>query len=405
MKGDGVTELFAAQLAGSSPGDQALLIAALADRGDAAAIDAITTAAKSSDAEVRKAALGAVGRLGDASSVGFLIQAADSAAGPGEKGVALNSLAILRGADVDDAIVKSMQKAAPALRAQLIDVLFERNAVTAVPTLLLEAGGGDSKVRRAAFRALGRLAGEKDLPALVSLLAQIKGAGGRTDAERAVVAVARKTAEPGRQAEAILAVMNGEQQVEARCSLLRVLGGLANEKALDAVCDALKDCDAQVRDTAVRTLSDWPNAQAAETLLEIYRETHDQAHRLLSLRGLVRVLSVSADEYPADKAVEIYRQVVKLLGSPAEKKLVLSGLSNIAHPGALEMACTGLDDEAVKAEAAPAVVKIARAIAGSCRVKARAAAEKVLSTTTNQIIRRQAEDVIALIESIDCTSR
>jgi hypothetical protein len=252
---------------------------------------------------------------------------------------------------------------------------------------------------------MGRLAGEKDLPALVSLLAQIKGAGGRADAERAVVVVARKTAEPGSQADAILAAMNGEQQVEARCSLLRVLGGVANQKALDAVCNALKDGDAQVRDTAVRTLSDWPNAQAAETLLGIYRETQDQAHRLLSLRGLVRVLSISAEEYPADKAVEIYRQVVKLLGSPAEKKLVLSGLSNIAHPGALEMACTGLDDEAVKAEAAPAVVKIARAIAGSCRVEARAAAEKVLSTTTNQIIRRQADDVIALIESIDCTSR
>jgi hypothetical protein len=155
----------------------------------------------------------------------------------------------------------------------------------------------------------------------------------------------------------------------------------------------------------VRTLSDWPNAQAAETLLEIYRETQDQAHRLLSLRGLVRVLSVSADEYPADKAVEIYRRVMKLLGSPAEKKLVLSGLSNIAHPGALEMACASLDDEAVKAEAAPAVVKIARAIAGSCRVEARAAVEKVLSATTNQVVRRQADDVIALIESFDSTSR
>jgi len=401
MKGDGVTELFAAQLAGSSPGDQALLIAALADRGDAAALHAITTAAGSADAQVAKAALGAVGRLGDASSVGFLIQAADSE----EKDVALNSLAILRGADVDDAIVKSMQKAVPALRAQLIDVLFERNAVAAVPALLLEAAGGDSKVRRVAFRALGRLAGEKDLPALVSLLAQIKGAGGRTDAERAVVAVARKTAEPGSQADAILAAMNGEQQVETRCSLLRVLGGLANQRALDAVCDALKDRDEQVRDAAVRTLSDWPNVQAAETLLEIYRETQDQAHRLLSLRGLVRVLSISAEEYPPDKAVEIYRQVVKLLGNPAEKKLVLSGLSNIAHPGALEMACTSLDDEAVKAEAAPAVVKIARAIVGSCRVEARAAAEKVLSATTNQVVRQQADDIIALIESIDSTSR
>lgn len=399
MPGVGVTELFAAQLAGSSPGDQVLLIAALADRGDTAALGAITAAAGSTDAEVRKAALGAVGRLGDASSVGFLIDAARSAGSSDENDIALNNLAILRGADIDDAIVKSMQKADPALRPQLIDVLFERNAVTAVPALLAEAAGGDSKVRRAAFRALGRLAGEKDLPALVSLLAQIKGAGGRADAERAVVAVARKIAEPGRQADAILAALNGEQRVEARCSLLRVLGGVANEKSLEALCDALNDRDAQVRDTAVRTLSDWPNAQAAETLLEIYRETQDQAHRLLSLRGLVRVLSVSAEEYPADQAVEIYRRAMKLVVSPVEKKLVLSGLSNIAHPGSLEMACASLDDEAVKAEAAPAVMKIARAIAGSYRSEARAAAQKVLSATANDVLRRQAEDVIALLKS------
>jgi hypothetical protein len=106
-------------------------MAALADRGDPAALGAITAAAKSSDVDLRKAALGAVGKLGGAREVALLAQAAAKSPASEEKKIAINSLTLLRGADVDDAIVKSMQKAKADVRAQLIGVLHERNAVTA----------------------------------------------------------------------------------------------------------------------------------------------------------------------------------------------------------------------------------------------------------------------------------
>ncbi|MBL7154262.1 MAG: HEAT repeat domain-containing protein [Phycisphaerae bacterium] len=400
MQGDGVTQLFAAELTKISPPDQVLLIAALADRGDPAALGVLTKAAKSSDLDVRKAALTAVGRLGAASSVQFLIEAAKAAAGSDERRVAIRSLTVLRGPAVDDAIIKSMQKAKGSLRAELIAVLPERNAVTAVGPLLVEAGGDDSAVRRAAFKALSRLAGEKDLPSLLSLLADTPAGSARKDAERAVVAVARKIADVNDQADAVLGALHGEKRIDVRTSLLRVLGGIGNDKALDVVRSALKDADTQVRDAAVRTLAAWPNAAAAEALLGIYRDAQNQVHRLLSLRGLVRVLSVSARKYPVEKALEIYRWAMKLAGSAQEKKLVLSGLSNVAHRQALEMAVASLDDESVRAEAGSAVVKIAAAIAASDPLAAKAAAQKVLSVKTGESIRKQAEKVIDLIERL-----
>ena len=400
MQGDGVTQLFAAELTKISPPDQVLLIAALADRGDPAALGVLTKAAKSSDLDVRKAALTAVGRLGAASSVQFLIEAAKAAAGSDERRVAIRSLTVLRGPAVDDAIIKSMQKAKGSLRAELIAVLPERNAVTAVGPLLVEAGGDDSAVRRAAFKALSRLAGEKDLPSLLSLLADTPAGSARKDAERAVVAVARKIADVNDQADAVLGALHGEKRIDVRTSLLRVLGGIGNDKALDVVRSALKDADTQVRDAAVRTLAAWPNAAAAEALLGIYRDAQNQVHRLLSLRGLVRVLSVSARKYPVEKALEIYRWAVKSAGSAQEKKLVLSGLSNVAHRQALEMAVASLDDESVRAEAGSAVVKIAAAIAASDPLAAKAAAQKVLSVKTGESIRKQAEKVIDLIERL-----
>ena len=399
MQGPGVTELFVAELPKSSPAEQVLLIAALADRGDPAAIGAITTAAKSTHAEVAKAALAAIGKIGGPSEVEFLVIAAAEAATVEEGQSAVQSLTVLRGDGVDDAIVKNMRKSQDDARAKLIEVLLERNAVTAVAPLLAEARSTDSKVRTAAFKALARLGRPKDLPLLISLLVDMQGGTGRKDAERATLAVARKIAEPAKQADAVIAALGAEKRIEARCSLLHVLGGIADDKSLQAVRAALKDDDVQVRDAAVRTLAGWPDARVADELLGIYRDAKNQVHRLLSLRGLVRTLAVHPRQRPADRSVAIYRQAVQLAGSAQEKKLVLSGLANVAHPQALEMATAAIDDEAGGAEAALAAVKIARVIAGNCRSEAKAAARKVLSATANEAVRHRARDVIEMIES------
>jgi len=399
MQGPGVTELFAAELPRSSPAEQVLLIAALADRGDSAATGAITAAAKSAHVEVAKAALAAIGKIGGPSEVEFLVIAAAEAATVEERQSAVQSLTVLRGDGVDDAIVKNMRKSKTDVRAELIEVLLERNAVTAVAPLLAEARSTDSKVRRAAFKALARLGRPKDLPLLISLLADMQGGTGRKDAERATLAVARKAGEPAKQGDAVIAALGAEKRIEARCSLLHVLGGIADDKALQAIRAGLKDDDAQVRDAAVRTLAAWPDARVADDLLGIYRDAKNQVHRLLSLRGLVRTLAVDPRRRPADRSVAIYRQAVRLARSEQEKKLVFSGLANVAHPQALEMATVAIGDEAVGAEAALAAVKIARAIAGNCRSEAKAAARKVLDATANEAVRRRARDVIAMIES------
>jgi len=183
-----------------------------------------------------------------------------------------------------------------------------------------------------------------------------------------------------------------------RTSLLRVLGLIGNDQALDALRTALADTDAQVRDAAVRTLAAWPNTAAAQTLLGIYRDSKSHVHRILSLRGLVRLLSAAAEKYPPERAVEIYRRAIDVADAQQEKKLVLSGLANVAHIDALEMALASLPDEAVSTEAALAAVKIAAAIAPRNQNEAKAAAEKVLSLTTNETVRKRAKE---LIEAID----
>jgi len=404
MKGQGVTELFAGELPETSPDEQVFLIGALADRGDAAALPAITTAAKSANPGVRKAALQAVGKLGDASFVGYLVKAATEGMSSEEKSTAVNSLKLLRGSRVDDTIVKSIQNSQPSVRSQLIQVLFERNAVGTVPALLDEAVNPDRKVRKAAFKALGRLGREKDLPSLVKLLVKLEDDSSRSQAERAVVTVSRKIGETSKQADAVLAGLRSEKRVAVRCSLLRALGGIANNNALrtlESACGGSKETNPAVRDTAVRTLAKWPNATAAEVLLEIYSNTQNQIHRLLSLRGFVRLLALPAEERPVEKTLKMCRQAMHQARGPAEQKLVLSGLSNFSDPGTLSIVEPFLQVETVRAEAAMAMIKIAGAIMETNRDRAMMAMNKLLAVSKDEDLHKQAEEIILHIKGAE----
>ena len=412
MQGAGVTELFAAELSKMPPGEQVLLIGALADRGDPNALRAMTAAAGSRNADVRRAAMGAVGKLGDAGSVEFLVEAAAKNADAGEKTAALNSIRMLRGNGVDDAIVKAMQKSEPGLRAELIEALFDRNAGGSVPAMLKEAASSDVKVRTAAFKALGRLADRKDLPAMVKLLVDLPGEGGRREAEKAAIAVSRRIAGESKQSEVVLAALAAESRAPVKCSLLRVLGGVANGPALQAVQNGLKDADPQVRDTAVRELANWPDAAATEAVLGIFKTTQDQTHRLLALRGLVRLLGLPPTATfggrpkagSAESILGVYAGLMSDVRNAGEKKLVLSGLANVQDLKAMQMALACLDDDAVKTEAALAVVKIGGAICGSHPSEVKAAVRKALARigpAADESLRQQAQEIINTIEKFE----
>ncbi len=401
MRGQGVTELFADELPKTSPDEQVLIIGALADRGDAAALPAIIKAAESDDTGVRKAALQAVGKLGDASSVGYLVKVVSEGVSSEEKSAAINSLKLLRGSGVDDAIVKSMQHSQPSVRSKLIEVLFERNAVDTVPALLDEAINPNRNVRKAAFKALGRLGREKDLPSLVKLLMKLEDDSSRREAERAVIMVSRKISQTGKQADAVLAELDGEKRVAVGCSLLRVLGGIANNDALRALEEASRETNPVVRDTAVRTLAKWPKATAAEALLEIYSNTQNKTHRLLSLRGFVRLLSLPIQGRPVEKTLELCKQAMQQAQGPAEQKLMLSGLANVSEPGALSIVEPFLQVETVKAEATMATIKIAGAILETHPDRAKTAMNRLLAVSKDEDLRKQAQEIIRQIKEFE----
>ena len=397
LKGTGVGTRLVGTLPTLPPYAQALLIEALAKRGDTAVRSEIAKAAGSSSPEVRTAAVRALGRIGDAGCTLVLCKAVAEGKSPAEKEAAVNSLQVLPGETVNPTLLAYMKTAEPAVRVALIDTLAIRKAGGIVKDLLAEAKGPDASVRAAATKALGQLASASDLPALVGLLVAPKDGQASPEAERAVVLVSRKISQEAAQADAVLAALETASATPVRCSLLKTLGGIGNGKAFQAVTAALKDTAPAVQDAAVRALASWPDARVLDALLGVFRTAKSMTHRVLALRGCVRLVGLS-DRSAGDK-LKVFAELMKGAPRSDDKKLVLSGLAGVADPAALAAVEPFLDDRQVKNEAELAILGIARGLRTTAPDKARAALQKLQGKARNNRTLRR--DISLLLRQID----
>nr|MCU0872283.1 HEAT repeat domain-containing protein [Pirellulaceae bacterium] len=237
VRGSAVVKTAAERL-NELPADLQLpLLAALGDSGETAALPAVTQAVSSEDPSVRRAAIAAVGKLGDASSVPVLLGLL-AAAEKDEQQLIVEALSCLPGPGVDAALAQAPQP-------ETIRALVARGATSAVPALLALAETGNAE----AISALGKLADAADGPRLMALLDK---AADRQPVEAALAALYRRAGD-------VQAVADAAAQASGprKASLLAVLGVLGGDRALPILRAALQDGDADAKLAAVRALADW----------------------------------------------------------------------------------------------------------------------------------------------------
>lgn len=377
LKSAGASQTFAAQLPHLAPAARAWMIEALARRGDAAARQAIRSQLAAVDAGVRRAAIAAVGRLDDATAVPLLAKALAAATEPAEAQdieVALGSLG--GGAATDRALVAQLPQFSAAAKSRVFAVLVRRGARTMLPALLAETGGTDAETVVAAFRAVGRLATPADVPAVLDKLVALRASDARDDAEIAAARALAKMANGSARSAAVRAALVKSTDLDARCSLLRLLPKAADTQALAALQAAGKDPAPRIRDAAVRALAEWPDASGWAALWAVFQKPENNTHRALALRALVR-LAGELNAQPDAALIARYRQLLAGARSDDERKLMLGALAGAAHPEALPLALSLLPHRGVRAETALAVKKIAAAVKAQHPQAAQAALEQL----------------------------
>ena len=392
-----IIKAAAGQLPNLAAGQQVQMLSALADRGDTAALSAVVKATESSEGSVRIAALTALASLGDASTVELLARTA-AATGGEEQQAARDSLYLVRGPKVQQTILTAIPKAEPKVKIELIRSTEQRGIYAAAVALLKTAKDADNNVRVESIKVLRALAEAKHLPALVDILINAQSGTERSEAERTVVAVSRKIAEPQHQADAVLAALPDVDDVKVRGSLLQVLGRIGGDRALEVLRKALEDKDAELQLAAIRGLSNWPSIEPADDLLKAAQSRDSQIQQVLALRGFIGLTALDTNH--PDNQIKMYKQAMILASNMNEKKMVLAGLANVASFDALQMAADYLDVSELREEAAASAVKIADGISGDAEQTRtiQRLLKKVIEISKSESLRRRAQRVAERLE-------
>jgi HEAT repeat protein len=359
------------------------LLSSLQDRKDISVHDDIVKAAKNKDVNVRIAAYKALTSLGDERDVSLLAKAA--AKGEfAEKKVAKESLALLNGQKVNETILSSIKKAEPALQVELIESIGDRNISTAVPMLLKTTASVNSKVRSASIKALELVASPENLNELVDILINVQSNVERRRAEKTVVAVAHKIETEDEQATVVLKKLATVKDVENRSSLLRVLGKIGDNNGLPVLKNALKDKNENIQKAGIQALSDWPSPEPLKDLLKVAESSTNEVNQVLALRGYIRLIGLLT-ESTDDQIIQQYNRAMKLAKQVNEKRMVLSGISNIRTMNALSIAEFYLNNPELKNEAEVAVVEIARHTRGNFPQETKAVLLKIIDSQNSEV--------------------
>ncbi len=172
-KSEEATVAFAAALA-KVPAVQARLAAVLSQRGDKAAGPALTALAKGDKAAnpgCSLAAAAALAALNDPAAMPPLLALAkhqDAAISDAAK----NEIMGFAGKAADDAVLTMMADADAPTRLAGIDMAMRRRMAAAVPSLVKLTTDADPKILDAAVKGVGDLGTDKEIPALLAVIAK-----------------------------------------------------------------------------------------------------------------------------------------------------------------------------------------------------------------------------------------
>lgn len=390
LQGQNVAEAIAAKVGVSEPDTKVALLQALARRGEKGTVSVFATAAADPNESVRAAALTGLGSVGTPAQVPLLLTAGSSSAKPLQE-AARQSLQVLPGADIDQALLGAMEQPEPKIRAEAARALAARHVVAATGALLKAAGDTNPSVRSESLKALGAVASIETLAPLAAVLVQTEDNGSRGEAVEALVSIANRSDDSEARSEPILKAL--ETSGPARLSFLGVLGRIGGAKSLIAVRAAVKGNDPKVQDAAIRALAEWPDATAAEDLLGVVKNAASETQQVIAFRGYVRVCRIRTNR-PETETARMLAAGLGLAKRPDQKREALGGLAEVRHLLALQTVAPCLDDPAVKEEAASAAVRIGRDICDRHPAAVKAVMEKVLDISKNQGVQRDARETL-----------
>lgn len=397
-----LTSQIVAQLAKADTSAKPWLLRALLARKEAKQhAKLFAQAATDADATVRLEAIKALASVGDGSSVAALVASAsrkidDKAANAitlkEEQAAARNTLEMMAGADVDQALLALLPGGETAARVEVIKAIGLRRSAGSVDPLFAAAVDADSSIRGEAFKALAIVADFKDIEKAVKLMVSPKEENDRNNIGTMLVAIARKNADADARIAPILAAAE-KAEGATKAALLNAVGQIGGDKALAAIRTAIKSSDEKTHEAGVRALANWPDAAPLGDLLTLAKEEKNNTLSILALRGYIRILALP-HQRKVDDSLKLYKDAMDAAKRPDEKKSVLGGVGQLKDPKALAFVQPYLSDPALAGEACAAAVTLGKDTADKNPKLTKEVMTKVLEISKNEGQKKTAKETL-----------
>ena len=378
------------QLEAMPPTRQVLLMYVLGNRGDVLALPLAIKATDSNDARMKVAALQVLGTLGDGSAVPTLLKAATS----NDKAltvIASDSLAELKGDDVDTQLANRLQNSSGRERLVLVDVAGRRGITRVIPLLLKYVTSEDVELRNSAIDGLGMTVGLKDFPQLVDQMLAIGSSPSAKPMKEALRKACQRMGDQDTASQILLDRMT-DATPAAQTELMDLLIYIGGQQALAGAQAAAESNDDATANAATQALGRWLTPDAAPVLLELAK-SGNSAYRVRCLRGYIRIIRQFGLR-PAQRF-----QMSKLAFAAAtrdeERKLILDTLTRFPSVQGLRMVVPHLANPSLSEEASKAAVAIADRIVNNDPQSVSSAMTKVITVTTNEEVAKRAKVLLS----------
>jgi HEAT repeat protein len=355
IPGDPATARWVDASAHARPEVRAEILDMLGRRGDAGAYPAAVSALRDGSGLVRAAAVEASVQLGKERAVPPLLSLMGQSADGGDIAAVRIALQKLPADQVISSCLDSLTRLTGPACVMILDLLGEFGPAVPTDPILELAENREGAVRLAAIRALGSIAKVNDQPQLVGILRRTESEQEQAVAQKSLVSLCSRTADPARRVAALAQAYAGAGPSERRI-LLRTMGRVGGDSALALVGKESHSGNAEVREAAIRALADWPTIHACDSLLSIARGKEKLSLRVIAIRGAVRIVE-NAPIGPAT-AVRYHERTLAAAERVEEKRLVLGALANIRSTESLKLVISYVGDDSLGLEAALAASKI-----------------------------------------------
>jgi len=332
----------------SFPEVQSEIIKMFGKHKNKSALPFIRESLKSSSSEVRITALLALCEIQDEQVIPEIIVVLQDSLAENESKQIESCLKTMADSSVTGYLMEYFYDVPTSSKIVLLTFLGDRNKSAYLSYFVESLKSSDPELRMSALRGLEKFGEDKTLDELILFLLKSVNNTEKSAAIRAIASSLNRSTSKEKQITTVSEYYNNAT-VDEKMLLFDVFKAVGGNQLLKITVGEMQSKDKNIREAAIRTLSEWPDTGALDILIDTGNNVREERFRIIALRGALRILR----ENPMgdQRALLYYQDILKVAARPEEKRQILAGLAEIKTVSSLKLISIFLDDPAVNHEA------------------------------------------------------